>query len=413
MHEWSELRKQWRSVVADNANSVLLETSRVDSENNHSYLFCDPVQILSVSTLDELPGLFQQLGTALNNGLYAAGYISYECGYHFQSLAPLTRVASELPLAWFGIYKQPSIFAHEKEGKESSSSSFIADAFRNISSRPAIPPALTVSEEDFCAAVHRIKDYIQAGDTYQVNLTDRVNAEFDTSSGDIFADLSHRQPVSYSAFLNVSNHQILSLSPELFFSVNAGDIVTRPMKGTMQRGLDSVEDVAAALRLQNDEKNRAEHVMIVDLLRNDLGRICTMGSIRVEDLFSIEKYKTLFQMTSTVSGTLREEISYYEIFKSMFPSGSVTGAPKIRTMQIIHELEHGPRGVYTGAIGFIAPDRSSVFNVAIRTLVMKNGQASMGVGGGIVADSDPMDEYRECLLKANFLNKTPSHLFNL
>ena len=405
MHEWSELRKQWRTAVAGNANFVLLETSRVDSENKHSYLFRDPAQILSASTLDELPGLFQQLDTALNNGFYVAGYVSYECGYHFQSLTPVNLVPSELPLAWFGVYKQPSIFIHEKEGEESDSSSFIADASGNISSRPANPAALTISEEDFCAKVHRIKEYIQAGDTYQVNLTDRVEAEFDTSLNEIFADLSGRQPVSYSAFLNVSGVHILSLSPELFFRVNADSIVTRPMKGTMPRGLDSVEDVAIALRLQNDEKNRAEHVMIVDLLRNDLGRICTMGSIRVEDLFSVEKYKTLFQMTSTVSGTLRDEISYYEIFKSMFPSGSVTGAPKIRTMQIIHELEQRPRGVYTGAIGFIAPDRSSVFNVAIRTLILKNGQASMGVGGGIVADSDPMDEYRECLLKASFLNQ--------
>ncbi len=404
MHQWSELRKQWRTAVANNANSVLLETSRVDSENKHSYLFRDPVQILSASTLDELPGLFQQLETALTNGFYAAGYVSYECGYHFQSLPLVSLSASELPLAWFGIYKQPSIFVHEKEGKESSSSSFIAGALRSISGDPANPIALTISEEDFCATVHRIKEYIQAGDTYQVNLADRVNAEFDTSSDEIFASLSGRQPVSYSAFLNVSGHQTLSLSPELFFRVNAGNIITRPMKGTMPRGLDSVEDITTALRLKNDEKNRAEHVMIVDLLRNDLGRICTMGSIRVEDLFSVEKYKTLFQMTSTVSGTLHDKTSYYEIFKSMFPSGSVTGAPKIRTMQIIHELEHRPRGVYTGAIGFIAPDRTSVFNVAIRTLIMKNGQASMGVGGGIVADSDPMDEHRECLLKASFLN---------
>ena len=406
MHEWSELRKQWRSAVAGNANSVLLETSRVDSENKHSYLFRDPIQILSASTLDELPDLFQQLETALNNGFYAAGYVSYECGYHFQSLAPVNLAPSELPLVWFGIYNQPSIFNHKKEGKESSSSSCTADAFGNISSPPTNPIALTISEEDFCVTVHRIKEYIQAGDTYQVNLTDRVNAEFDASSDEIFAELSHRQPVSYSAFLNVSGHQILSLSPELFFRVNAGNIVTRPMKGTMPRGLDSVEDIATALRLQDDEKNRAEHVMIVDLLRNDLGRICTMGSIHVEDLFSVEKYTTLFQMTSTVSGVLRDEIGYYEIFKSMFPSGSVTGAPKIRTMQIIHELEQRSRGVYTGAIGFIAPDRTSVFNVAIRTLVLKNGQATMGVGGGIVTDSDPMDEYRECLLKASFLNRT-------
>lgn len=406
MHEWSELRKQWRSVVADNANSVLLETSRVDTENKHSYLFLDPVQTLSASTLDELPGLFQQLETALTDGFYVAGYVSYECGYHFQSLAAITLAAPELPLAWFGVYRKPSIFAHEKNGEGGVSPSLIDGGFNNVSDHSVNPLTLTISEETYCAKVQRVKEYIRAGDTYQVNLTDRIDAKFNTSTDETFAALSSRQPVAYSAFLNVGGSHILSLSPELFFRIHNGSIVTRPMKGTMPRGLDSVEDIETALRLKNDEKNRAEHVMIVDLLRNDLGRICTMGSIRVEDLFSVEKYKTLFQMTSTVSGTLRDEISYYEIFKSMFPSGSITGAPKIRTMQIIHELEHRPRGVYTGAIGFIAPDRSSVFNVAIRTLVLKNGKASMGVGGGIVADSEPMDEYRECLLKASFLTRT-------
>jgi para-aminobenzoate synthetase / 4-amino-4-deoxychorismate lyase len=175
------------------------------------------------------------------------------------------------------------------------------------------------------------------------------------------------------------------------------------MKGTMMRGRDSAEDAEAALRLQNDEKNRAEHVMIVDLLRNDLGRICAMGSVHVEDIFSVEKYRTLFQMTSTISGTLRRGVGYYDIFRSMFPSGSITGAPKIRTMQIIRELEQKAREVYTGAIGFISPDRTSIFNVAIRTLVLKGDRARMGVGGGIVADSHPSDEYQECLLKASFL----------
>lgn len=175
------------------------------------------------------------------------------------------------------------------------------------------------------------------------------------------------------------------------------------MKGTMPRGRDYAEDVEVAVRLQHDEKNRAEHVMIVDLLRNDLGRICTMGSVLVEDIFSVEKYRTLFQMTSTISGTLRPDLGYYDIFRSLFPSGSITGAPKIRTMQIIRDLEQKPREVYTGAIGFISPNRSSVFNVAIRTVALKDGRARMGVGGGIVADSLPLDEYRECELKASFL----------
>jgi para-aminobenzoate synthetase / 4-amino-4-deoxychorismate lyase len=201
--------------------------------------------------------------------------------------------------------------------------------------------------------VDRIKDYILAGDTYQVNFTDFVDAET-FFSADVFATLSRRQPVAYSSLLNVAGQQILSLSPELFFRIDDGRIVTRPMKGTMPRGRDSAEDSQAAARLKTDEKNRAEHVMIVDLLRNDLGRICTMGSVQIEDIFCVEKYRTLFQMTSTISGTLQPGLGYYDIFKSMFPSGSITGAPKIRTMQIIRELEQRARGVYTGAIGFIS-----------------------------------------------------------
>jgi para-aminobenzoate synthetase/4-amino-4-deoxychorismate lyase len=180
----------------------------------------------------------------------------------------------------------------------------------------------------------------------------------------------------------------------------------------MPRGLDSAEDAQAILRLQRDEKNRSEHVMIVDLLRNDLGRICTTGSVSVEDLFSVERYETLLQMTSTISGTLRPGALFHDIFRAMFPCGSITGAPKIRTMQIIRELEPNPRGIYTGAIGFIAPNRSAVFNVAIRTLVLKDGHVHMGVGGGIVADSIPEDEHRECLLKASFLTRA-HHPFQL
>jgi para-aminobenzoate synthetase/4-amino-4-deoxychorismate lyase len=178
------------------------------------------------------------------------------------------------------------------------------------------------------------------------------------------------------------------------------------MKGTMPRGRDAMEDQEMALRLRNDAKNCSEHVMIVDLLRNDLGRICAPGSVNVEASFSVERYETLHQMTSTVAGTLLPRIGYYDIFRSIFPCGSITGAPKIRSMQIISELEQSPRGIYTGAIGFISPQRSSTFNVAIRTLVIRNDAVTMGVGGGIVADSDPQEEYRECLLKASFLTQT-------
>jgi len=406
MDEWPQLRKQWRSAVADHPHSVLLETSRVDGMNRQSYLFREPIQILSASTLDEMPSLFERVETALADGFYAAGYVGYECGYHFQQVRPDALPVPELPLAWFGIYRDPAVFVHPVNAPENDASSLIRDKPESILTMPAGAVALSISEDAYSEKVRRVKEYIQAGDTYQVNLTDRVEATFDGPVDEIFALLSTRQPVAYSAFLHVGDAYILSLSPELFFKIDKGTIVTRPMKGTMPRGLDSLEDIEIARRLREDEKNRAEHVMIVDLLRNDLGRICTMGSIRVEDLFSVEKYRSLFQMTSTVTGTLRANISYYEIFRSMFPSGSITGAPKIRTMQIINELEQTPRGVYTGTIGFIAPDRTCVFNVAIRTLVLKNTHAAMGVGGGIVADSEPAEEYRECLLKASFLTQS-------
>lgn len=403
MNRWSQLPTRWHSMAAETPDSVLLQTSRFDPANRRSFLFLNPVQILSASRLDEIPELFRRTEEALASGLHVAGLVGYECGYHFQSVEDVTPAPSDLPLAWFGAYRNPLIYDHQiscGEGDPFQSSidesSDMLDSFRTHT-------FLTISEEEYCTRVDRIKEYILAGDTYQVNFTDFVDAQTSSSAAEVFATLSRRQPVAYSALLHVAGHQILSFSPELFFRIDDGRIVTRPMKGTMPRGRDSVEDNEAAARLQNDEKNRAEHVMIVDLLRNDLGRICTMGSVQVEDIFSVEKYRTLFQMTSTISGTPRPGLGYYDIFKSMFPSGSITGAPKIRTMQIIRELEQRSREVYTGAIGFISPDRSSMFNVAIRTLVLKHGRARMGVGSGIVADSRPLDEYRECLLKASFL----------
>jgi para-aminobenzoate synthetase/4-amino-4-deoxychorismate lyase len=335
--------------------------------------------------------------------------LSYECGYHFERFDHVEVVPQSLPLAWFGIYRKPVAFDHET-GDFDGECPVDADAqpSRDAPGSFADRITLAISEEDYCAKIRQIKEYIRAGETYQVNFTTRVSVPAEIGPDAAFASLLRQQPVAYSAFLNVAGHRLLSLSPELFFKIDQGRMMTRPMKGTMHRGLDSAEDALAAIRLQNDEKNRCEHVMIVDLLRNDLGRICTMGSVTVDDIFSVERYETLLQMTSTVSGRLRAGLTYYDIFKGMFPSGSITGAPKIRTMEIIHELEETPRGIYTGSIGFMSPDGSSIFNVAIRTLDMHKGTAQMGVGGGIVADSDAEDEYRECLLKAAFLTRARS-----
>jgi para-aminobenzoate synthetase/4-amino-4-deoxychorismate lyase len=412
--QWIRLPEYIHAVVAERPGSVLLETSRFDPDNRNSYLFLDPIRIITANHLDEVAGLFSQIEKAMAEGLHVAGYLSYECGYAFEtSFVGETLKLDGLPLAWFGIYSSPLAFDHTK-GCFNGSAPLQATPQNSKDTCSAIagPVALEIGKEEYCAKILEIKERIAAGDTYQVNFTDKISFVPPASTAATFTALAKQQPVAYSAFINAADHHILSFSPELFFRVDDRNIVTRPMKGTMSRGLDAVEDAQAALRLQNDEKNRSEHVMIVDLLRNDLGRICTTGSIQVNDLFSVERYETLLQMTSTVSGNLREGIGYGDIFQSLFPSGSITGAPKIQTMRIIRELERTPRGVYTGAIGYISPRGTAAFNVAIRTLVMKDGKAQMGVGGGIVADSDPADEYRECLLKAAFLTRT-HHDFQL
>jgi para-aminobenzoate synthetase / 4-amino-4-deoxychorismate lyase len=391
------------NLVARNPNSVLLQTARFDPSNKRSLLFLDPLQTLTARTLEEVPALFQRIEQALTEGFYAAGFLSYECGYHFERFKDITLTEQSLPLAWFGIYRKPSIFDHETGRFDGDAPLSLPGELAKAPATFAESVALTISEEEYTTKIERIKEYIAAGETYQVNFTDKVSVRSEIGADAAFAALLQQQLVAYSAFLNVDGHHILSLSPELFFKIEDGKVTTRPMKGTMPRGLDAAEDAEAAIRLQNDEKNRCEHVMIVDLLRNDIGRICEMGSVQVDDIFSVETYQTLLQMTSTVSGTLRHGLTYYDIFKGVFPSGSITGAPKIRTMEIIHEMEAAPRGIYTGSIGYMAPDGDAVFNVAIRTLDLHEGNAQMGVGGGIVADSDPKDEYRECLLKAEFL----------
>jgi len=392
-----------RDAAAQSVNSILLETSRFDASNRHSYLFQNPERIITADRLEEIPAVFAKIDLALAEGLHIAGFLSYECGYHFEEFAN-PRTCAERPLAWLGAYGTPYVFDHGTGSFQGAEFAHrCSGESRSEIVRIADDVALEISKSDYIAKILKIKEFIAQGETYQVNFTDTIVIRKPVPPLGAYLGLSRQQSVAYGAFMNFGDHHVLSFSPELFFRTERGRIVTRPMKGTMPRGCDAREDEEMALRLRNDEKNRSEHVMIVDLLRNDLGRICTPGSVRVEAPFSVERYETLHQMTSAVSGTLRSGIGYYDIFRSMFPSGSITGAPKIRSMQIIRELEQDPRGIYTGAIGFISPRRSSVFNVAIRTLVVSTEAVTMGVGGGIVADSDPQEEHRECLLKASFL----------
>ena len=437
-------------MISELPNSILLETSRCDDENYRSYLFINPVRVLTLHSLDEIPVLFSQIEGCLGKGKFVAGFMSYECGHHFEPAVNKDFSDSSLPLAWFGAYERPYVFNHisgqfegamplcmkhfcnrdaaqnnSRSRHSASSSGAKEDASVEMTGtgiHDNSESAITISgpctkdfamsdcrfgldRADYCARIEAIKDYIRAGDTYQVNLTSKIAADFSGSAASLYAALRERQKVPYAAFLHGEDWDILSYSPELFFRIENGRMITRPMKGTASRGCDSTEDIRIRTWLHEDAKNRSENVMIVDLLRNDLGKIAETGSIKVDNLFAVEKYETLLQMTSTVSATLRPGKTFYEIFRALFPSGSVTGAPKFRTMQIIDELEDAPRGVYTGAIGYFTPNRDAVFNVAIRTIVMTGNSAEMGVGSGIVFDSDGEQEYAECQLKAQFLTQ--------
>lgn len=387
-------------------NCVLLETSRLSSEERRSYFFLNPTHIISIRRLEDVPHLFSDLEQYISGGFFVAGYFGYECGYHFEEIAPHVSLHPSLPLAWFGVYRTPLIFNHETGAFENDLHSIVRDVDPSTYSLEHC--ALGISDTKYIEKIAAIKAYIISGDTYQVNFTNKYTFDFHGSPVSCFASLKEKQKVGYSAFINANGKHLLSFSPELFFKMSEGRITTKPMKGTARRGINSTEDAAIMHWLKNDEKNRSENLMIVDLLRNDIGRISEVGSVEVKEMYNVEKYETLFQMTSTVEGKLRPGLSLYEIFRSIYPSGSVTGAPKIRTMQIIHEMEAEPRGVYTGAIGFFSPKKGAVFNVAIRTLVIDGSRGEMGVGSGIVFDSDAGREYEECRLKAEFLTQPVS-----
>jgi para-aminobenzoate synthetase/4-amino-4-deoxychorismate lyase len=399
LNNYAQLPARYRSLAASIPGSVLLQTSRFDAENYRSYLFFRPARTLAPGS-----ALFGEIEEALAAGSYVAGFFAYECGESLNEMGRCDGQSTKTPVAWFGVYPEVFVFDHRTgkfEGKTpdelTEENAQLAQSFeiRNL--------RLGISRESYAQKIAAIQEYIRSGDTYQVNFTDTLHFDFSGSPEAMFAALSESQPVPYSAFLHGESWHLLSFSPELFFRVKGQRIVTCPMKGTARRGADNAEDEAIADWLQNDSKNRSENVMIVDLMRNDLGRICEYGSVKVERLFAVEKYETLFQMVSEVSGKLRAGVRYSGIFESLFPCGSVTGAPKHRTMEIIRQLERAPRGVYTGAIGFFSPAREAVFNVPIRTVVLENNQGAMGVGSGIVIDSRAEDEYRECRLKAEFL----------
>lgn len=352
-----------------------------------SFRFCDPRDIICVSHPKDVGPALDRIERAVHSGLHAAGFLSYEAA---SGLDPVlkTHAPEDFPLMWFGLFRK----------RENIPVEIPCGSHYNLGTwRPS------VSRADYDTALNRIRDFIIAGDTYQVNYSFRLRANFSGSSLGLYHDLCRAQRTDYAAYLDIGQFQILSASPELFFALKNGILTARPMKGTAPRGRWREEDETRAKQLQKSEKDRAENVMIVDLLRNDLGRVSS--SVQVPALWHVERYETVLQMTSTITSRLRCDVGLRELVTALFPCGSITGAPKVRTMEIIKEAERAARGIYTGSIGYLSPGGDMAFNVAIRTVCIdrKTGIAEFGVGSGITCDSSSDGEYEECLTKARML----------
>ncbi len=377
---------------------ILLDDAR---PGGRTLLYRGPADVIETRDPGEVRACLQRLrGT----DMHAAGFLSYEAGHALEErLAPLRAAPAPgaPPLLWFGLFDEAERID-------------IADFLPRpdgVWSGPARP---LIERSDYEAAVEKVKRHIEAGDIYQANFT--FPAEVRTA-GDplaVYAAIRKRAGAGYGAIVFTGAHWLLSFSPELFFTLSGGHVATRPMKGTAERGADPERDRRATEELRGDPKQRAENLMIVDLLRNDLSRVARHGTVKVPELFAVETYPTVHQMTSTVTAELEEGLGPVDLIEAIYPCGSITGAPKIRAMEIIAGLEAHPRGVYTGAIGRVAPDGEAEFNVAIRTLTLRDGEniARMGLGSGIVADSRAGDEWRECLAKGAFVDD-PHRRFDL
>jgi len=360
-----------------------------DAASGRWLRFTRPRQLVTARTLaDVAAGLGRVEEAVVRDGLYAAGFVSYEAAPAFDR-SLVVNDDDRFPLLWFGLYE--SVEEIELPTKAHGDDTGELDWQGSV------------GKEEFHRELARIKALIRSGDTYQVNYTYRLRTQFVGNPWSCFLRLVAAQDPPYGVFVDTGEWVICSASPELFFRLDGARIECRPMKGTAARGRTQAEDLAQAQALQASEKERAENVMIVDMVRHDLGRVAQTGSVKVDRLFEVERYPTIWQMTSTIEA--QTEAGLFEIFRALFPAASITGAPKVRTMQIIAGLERLPRFLYTGTIGFFAPGRRAQFNVAIRTLLVnrKTGWAEYGVGSGITWDSDPEAEWQECRAKARIL----------
>jgi para-aminobenzoate synthetase/4-amino-4-deoxychorismate lyase len=351
--------------------------------------FASPLAIIRADAPDQVPPALAAMAKAQAEGRHLAGYFSYELGYALEPrLLPLMPARRPCPLLWFGVFAGPTL-PPAVQGRA------YAGPLRPLWDEAAYGPPFAA-----------IQDYIAAGDIYQANLSFPARFAFAGDPLALYRELEASSGAAHRAYVDDGERHILSLSPELFFDLSAdGALTARPMKGTRARAAAAQDDADARAALAASEKDRAENLMIVDLLRNDLGRIARIGSVEVTELFAVETYPTLHTMVSTIRARLKPGMGIAQILRALFPCGSITGAPKIRAMQVIRETESGPRGVYCGAIGHFAPDGSARFNVAIRTLTISGGAGVLGIGGAVVRDSRMADEYGECLLKARFFTE--------
>jgi para-aminobenzoate synthetase / 4-amino-4-deoxychorismate lyase len=378
------------NMIPTDSPYVLLDDARVVGAAT-SRLYVNPIDCLTAHSLAELGTLLDEMRLAQARGLHVAGFLAYDAG---AALLPHLPAPADGLLAWFGLFEQ------YQQIESAAMPSILPDPAGAWLS--ALRPAIT--RTDYAAAFAAVQEYIAAGDIYQANLTFPLAADYAGDPLALYAALRSRAAAGYGGVIWTGDRHYLSFSPELFFALKDARVTTKPMKGTAPRSANPKTDAAEAETLRTDPKQRAENLMIVDLLRNDLSRVCEAGSVAVPELFHVESYPTVHQMTSTVTGTLPESGDAIDVIQALFPCGSITGAPKIRAMQVVSEVETAPRGIYCGSIGRIDPNGDAAFNVAIRTFTLcdQTKKVSLGLGSGIVADSNEADEWAECLAKGDF-----------
>jgi para-aminobenzoate synthetase/4-amino-4-deoxychorismate lyase len=379
---------------------ALLENSRAHQGEAGSMLFWGALQHITARDEPGLRRAFEELESHRRAGHFLCGYMTYEAGYFLADKKGfrLSKLGEHsLPLLSFFAFSHCERLDREQVGQ-------LLRAAGDGAPCAIHSLELEESEQRYCSKIERIRRYIRDGDTYQVNYTLKYRFGYDGKPLGLYSELRERQKVEYGSYLNFPEVRVVSLSPELFIRKDGERLTSMPMKGTARRGATADEDQSIIQALRDDPKTISENVMIVDLLRNDIGRLAKPGSVRVRNLFEIQTFQTVHQMISTVEGTVSSEVTIGDVFRQLFPCGSITGAPKLRTMEIIEELEESPRGIYTGAIGYITPNNDFCFSVPIRTIVSTvDSQAELGIGSGIIHEAVAKAEFSECLLKARFL----------